>query len=221
LSGRFVTVLAFLPKASYFAAKPTLVCIRVQAYQGEKLYPGDREMMQLMSQKHQHGISLVELLGTLSIVAIVNALAGPTLSETFKRNQLRSAAERVMTTLNLARSEAVKRNQPVSVCRSSNGTSCTGDWQDGWIVFSNIDGDNAVDAGSDEVIRVYEGLDGGHGFDGTVGSNAITYFSDGSYARGSETIKICPKDGDLGHTWMVDINTVGRPRVTRGESGCS
>jgi type IV fimbrial biogenesis protein FimT len=178
-------------------------------------------MMHATGRKKQRGLTLVELLGTISIIAVVNSLAGPTLGETVKRNQLRSQAERVMTTLNLARSEAVKRNQPVSVCRSEDGETCSGGWSDGWIVFSNLDGDNAVDVGTDEVIRVYDGLAEDHQFYGTVGDDAMTYFSDGSYAAVSETVRICPKDGDLAQSWTVEINTVGRPRVTKGVSECS
>jgi type IV fimbrial biogenesis protein FimT len=169
----------------------------------------------------QRGLSLVELLSTISIIAAVNALAGPTLGETFKRNQLRSQAERVITTLNLARSEAVKRNQPVSVCRSADGVSCNGDWHDGWIVFSNLDADDTLDVGTDEIIRVYDGLAEGHRFYGSVGNDAMTYFADGSFATGSETVEICSKDRDLEHSWTVDINTVGRPRVIQGAADCS
>ena len=177
--------------------------------------------MQRKRLNKQHGLSVVELMGAISIIAVVNSLAGPTLSETIKRNQLRSQAERVMTTLNLARSEAVKRNQPVSICRSQDGNSCSGGWSDGWIVFSNLDADNVVDGGTDEVIRVYDGLAEGHKFYGTVGNDALTYYSDGSYAAGSETVRICPEDGDLAESWTVEINTVGRPRVTKGASDCS
>ena len=177
-------------------------------------------MMQKKHRKSQAGLSLVELLSTISIVAVINALAGPTLGETFKRNELRSQAERVMTTLNLARSEAVKRNQPVSICRSADGESCTGGWQEGWIVFSNLDADNVLDVGTDQIIRVYEGLSGGHAFESSVGTDAMTYFSDGSFASGSATVRLCAQDGDLDHSWTVDINTVGRPRVSQGAAAC-
>ena len=178
-------------------------------------------MMQRTGRSNQRGLTLVELLSTVSIIAVVNALAGPTLGETFKRNQLRSQAERVMTTLNLARSEAVKRNQPVSVCRSNDGETCSGDWSDGWIVFSNLDGDNVVDGGADEVIGVFDGIADGHQFYGTAGDDALTYFSDGSYAAGSETVRICSEDGDLVQSWTVEINAVGRPRLAKGVSECS
>ena len=177
-------------------------------------------MMQTTRRNKQAGLSLIELLGTVSIIAVVNALAAPTLGETFKRNHLRSQAEQVMTTLTLARSEAVKRNQPVSICRSEDGETCGGSWSDGWIVFANLDGDDVVDLGVDEVIRVYEGLAEGHSFKGTVANEALTYFADGSYAAGSDTVRICSEDGDLVQSWTVKVNAVGRPRVNKGASSC-
>lgn len=168
----------------------------------------------------QRGISLVELMSTVSIIAIVNALAGPTLSDTVRRNQLQSQADRMLTSFQLARSEAVKRNTSVSICRSSNGTSCTGSWRDGWIVFSNVDGDNVLDA-EDEVIRVYDELTDGHTLTGSLGSDALTYFPDGSYANGSDTIAVCALGGDLAEGYTLSINRVGRPRASKGVASCS
>ncbi|MEE4192146.1 MAG: GspH/FimT family pseudopilin [Halieaceae bacterium] len=168
----------------------------------------------------QRGISLVELMSTISIIAIVNAVAGPALSDTVRRNQLQSQADRLLTSFHLARSEAVKRNTAVSICRSSDGTSCTGDWRDGWIVFSNLDGDNVLDA-EDEVIRVYDELSDGHALAGSLGTNALTYFPDGSYANGSDTISVCVLGGDLAEGYTLSINRVGRPRASKGASSCS
>jgi type IV fimbrial biogenesis protein FimT len=173
------------------------------------------------SFKNQRGLSLVELVGTISIIAVINALAAPTLSESIRRNQLQSQADRVLTTLNLARSEAVKRNVPVSVCRSSNGSTCTGSWEDGWIVFSNADGDDSVDAGVDEVIRVYDAMTDGHSLAGTLGTGALTYFSDGSYGSGSDTIRVCAASGQLAEGYTLTINRVGRPRASKGVASCS
>lgn len=172
------------------------------------------------SLKKQRGLSLVELVGTISIIAVINALAAPTLSESMRRNQLQAQADRVLTTLYLARSEAVKRNLPVSVCRSADGASCTGDWGDGWIVFSNADGDNSVDAGVDEVIRVYDALPEGHLLAGTLGTDAMTYFADGSYANGSDTIRVCSESGQLTEGYTLSVNRVGRPRASKGVASC-
>jgi type IV fimbrial biogenesis protein FimT len=178
-------------------------------------------MTKRISRKKQTGLTLVELLSTISILAVVNATAGPTLSDTIKRNRLSNEADRILTTLNLARSEAVKRNLSVSICRSSDGATCTGSWEDGWIVFANADGDNTVDSGVDEVIRVYDGPVKGYSLTGTIGTSAITYFSDGSYSGGSDSVQICSADADLEASWTVAINTVGRPRAHKGTSSCA
>jgi type IV fimbrial biogenesis protein FimT len=171
--------------------------------------------------KSQAGFSLVELMIVVMIVSVIGVIGGPIMADTVKNNRVRAEADRILTTLNLTRSEAVKRNLPVSVCRSSNGTSCTGNWADGWIIFTNSDGDDTVDAGVDQVIRVYEGLNAGYTLGGTITSDTLTYFSDGSYAGGTGTINICSPDADPSQGWKLMLNTVGRPRVKQGTSSCS
>jgi type IV fimbrial biogenesis protein FimT len=171
--------------------------------------------------KSQAGFSLVELMIVVMIVSVVGAIGGPIMSDTVKSNRVRAQADRILTTLNLTRSEAVKRNLPVSICRSSNGTSCTGDWSDGWIVFTNADGDNTVDAGVDQVIRVYEGLNEGYTLGGTITASTLTYFSDGSYAGGAGTINICSPGAIPSQGWSLMLNAVGRPRAKQGTSSCS
>jgi type IV fimbrial biogenesis protein FimT len=171
--------------------------------------------------KSQAGFSLVELMVVVMIVGVLGVLGGPIMTDTIKNNRVRAEADRILTTLNLTRSEAVKRNLPVSVCRSSNGTSCTGNWSDGWIVFTNSDGDNTVDVGVDQVIRVYEGLNTGYTLGGTLTADTVTYFSDGSFAGGAGTINICSPDADPSRGWKLMLNTVGRPRVEHGTTTCS
>lgn len=171
--------------------------------------------------RSQVGFTLIELMIVLLIVAVVSALGGPALSETVKRNRLRTQADRILTTLNLARSEAVKRNQAVSICSSSDGAACGGDWEDGWIVFSNSDGDTTVDAGVDTVIRVYGGVSSGYTLSGTIGASALTYYGDGSYAGGAGVINICSPDADIDQGWSLLLNTVGRPRAKQGVGTCS
>jgi type IV fimbrial biogenesis protein FimT len=173
------------------------------------------------THKSQAGFSLVELMIVVMIVAIIGVIGGPVMIDTVKNNRVRAQADRILTTLNLTRSEAVKRNLPVSVCRSSNGTSCTGNWADGWIVFTNADADNTVDAGVDQVIRVYEGLNAGYTLGGTLDGNSLTYFGDGSYAGGAGTINICSPDADPNRGWALMLNTVGRPRAKQGATSCS
>jgi len=97
----------------------------------------------------EHGVTLIELMVTIAIVAVVLAVGVPNFRILLVGNRLAGVTNEFMGTLNYARSEAVKRGTTVSVCASSDGTACTGAWSDGWLVFVNNDNDNpaAVDAG--------------------------------------------------------------------------
>lgn len=65
-------------------------------------------------------------------------------------------SQRLYSSILLARSEAIKRGENVSLCRSANGSQCNpGDnWSDGWLVFYDDNGNRIVD-GADQLIRVY------------------------------------------------------------------
>ena len=87
------------------------------------------------------GFSLVELMITLSILAIVMALAFPSFSTLLIKQKIKSKRDELMSAFQYARTEAVTQNRPVSICPSANPWSssptCSGntDWTTGWIVF--------------------------------------------------------------------------------------
>lgn len=81
------------------------------------------------------GISLIELLVMISVVAILASFAVPSFREVSLSTELRSNANRLIAGFNLARSEAAKRNEAVHLCASSDGETCTGgNFNAGWIV---------------------------------------------------------------------------------------
>lgn len=86
------------------------------------------------------GFTLVELLVTIALVAILLALAAPSFSDAALSSRLAANANRLAASATLARSEAIKRNAIITVCISVNGTTCatptTGGWEQGWIVLS-------------------------------------------------------------------------------------
>ena len=108
------------------------------------------------------GFSLLELMVTLSIGALIMTMAVPSFRNSINNQRMTSATNELVMSLTLAKSEAIKRVTYVTVCKSSDGATCTGntsDWNDGWIVFANATSVNlgSVDAG-DELIRVYPAL---------------------------------------------------------------
>lgn len=175
-----------------------------------------------MTQRRQSGVTLIELLVTISIAAILMAIAVPGFQDFFRRNRLDSAASDFMATLNYARSEAIRRGVPVSVCKSNNGTSCGGDgvdWEQGWIVFVNLNNDSpAVVDAKEEVIRVQQRLAQGITLrpNGNY-TNFLTYRSDGR-VNNIGTFAICHNDQLVGSK-SITITGTGRARFGTDTNG--
>ena len=173
------------------------------------------------------GLTLIELMLVLAVLAVLVTLAAPSMSTLIHSNQIRTQTSRLMTAINLARSEAISRNSPVSLCPSalvlSGQPVCSGTYADGWIVFSNRDKDRVVDAGIDEVIRAFEGLPVGYTLTNKLGTIAATelinYLPDGS-SRRNRTLMLCASSDASIPSWSVILNIVGRPRMEKGWGQC-
>ncbi len=102
------------------------------------------------------GFTLIELLVTLSIAAILAAIALPSFDATIQRNRISITASNLQADLAYARSEAVRRGRSVALCPATLGASasCNGgtDWATGWIVFVDQNGNGALDA-DESVLR--------------------------------------------------------------------
>ena len=85
------------------------------------------------------GFTLVELLVTLAVAAILLALATPSFADLLRANRLAAANNALVTALNVARAEALRRGQPVTICASADQRSCSSstDWATGWVVFQD------------------------------------------------------------------------------------
>jgi type IV fimbrial biogenesis protein FimT len=96
--------------------------------------------------KTQRGFTLVELMTTLTALAITLSFAVPSFQTVVNNNRRASAVNQLVSTMHVARSEAVTRNLQVTVCPSTDGTSCsTTPWKKGWLAFPDLDGDRTVD----------------------------------------------------------------------------
>jgi type IV fimbrial biogenesis protein FimT len=89
------------------------------------------------------GVTLLELMIVIAIIAILTMVAAPSLRDLIRNARMTSLANDLMTDLSLARGEAVKRNVRISMCTSNNGTECTpttnNEWRYGWIIFAEYD----------------------------------------------------------------------------------
>jgi type IV fimbrial biogenesis protein FimT len=106
----------------------------------------------------QRGFTMIELMVTVAILAVITAIAVPSLRGFIQRSNAASAANTMLTSFALARSEAIRGNARVTVCPSRNGDNCDGAWADGWIVF--LDGDQPLvfDMGRDTIVQVFPAM---------------------------------------------------------------
>ena len=132
----------------------------------------------------QRGFTLFELMIVMSIAAVLAALAVPAMHSFLQTQQQISAVTNLMTSLQYARSEAIKEDVPVAganctgtgvcVCASSNATSCdpAGNWSTGWIVYTSTNGGQVLEASG--------ALQPGLTMSATPAAPAVTYQPNGT-----------------------------------------
>lgn len=109
--------------------------------------------------KHSmHGFTLVELMITLSIAAILLTQAVPSFTAMIANNRITSQINELVTAINMGRSEAAKRNTTVILCGSATPSaatpSCIGAGATGWLLFASGDANASYNSGADTLIRV-------------------------------------------------------------------
>jgi type IV fimbrial biogenesis protein FimT len=157
------------------------------------------------------GFTLVELMIVMIILGVILAIGMPGFSELFLSTKLKSYANEMVASVYLARSEAIKRNAPMTLCISNtDGDACvaSGDWEQGWIV---------MDPSDNTVIRQQPALSAGYKMTGTGGAT-MTFLPSG-VASTASTMKVCRLTPDVGgQERVVQVSITGRPRVTRTET---
>ncbi len=169
------------------------------------------------------GYTLLELLITLLVIALLSTLVGPSFINTINRNRQQAALGDVHAMLSAARGEAVALQQLVSVCPSTDQDVCAGTaWEAGWIMFvddgtggaaSDVgDGDRINGATGETLLRVGQPVGG----DVTVrtrnfpDAGAVTFTQEGlAVSRG--TFVLC--NGDPAQASALVVNISGQVRM--------
>lgn len=153
--------------------------------------------------RRQYGVTLLELMIVLIMVSILAALAGPSFTGSINRSQVNGMRDGLASAFQFARSEALKRKGPVTACSSSDQATCSGSWQNGWIIFSDTDGDGALDGG-EQILQVEYGENGINAY--ASAANAVTFSSIGRAVSGAGTYGFChPHQNTVGKTLTVTV----------------
>ena len=177
-----------------------------------------------LGRRVSSGFTLIELMVTITIAAIMLTIAVPNFMDFMTRNRLASYNNELVAALATARSEAIRRGTTVSVCKRNSDTSCQGGtWSTGWLVVvntGNVDPTTVsnLPVSNMPVLRVHEALSDGY----TLNANAhfkdyLTFDADGS-ANQNGTFVFC-RNNDIA-TARTAILTRLRVRVATGAADC-
>ena len=161
----------------------------------------------------QRGFTLMELMFTITVLAILLGLAVPSFLDTVRNNRLITQNNEFIGALNLARNEAWKRGNSVSMCASADQATCSGanDWTTGWIVFNDVTGNGTFD-GTDELLQVADAAPAEFTMNAT--RSFVRFASTGMAPSGIENFELV-RSGCTGlHARRINVNMVGRVSTT-------
>lgn len=181
-------------------------------------------LSRMATRRGLRGFSLLELMMTLTVAAILFGVGVPSFIDTIRSNRAATNINELSTAFAIARSEAIRRGANITVCRSSDNATCGASWADGWIAF--VDG-AATDTAAPvlgEILRVWGPMPGEETIT-TLANGAVT---DLSWVRfgprgGARTaaampfsivVEVAGCQGEQLRT--LELNTVGRASVARG-----
>lgn len=170
------------------------------------------------------GFTLIEMMITVAVLAVLLAIAAPSFNSALLGSRLTSHANNLVASANLARSEAIKRNADISLCVSSNGTSCaaTGTWEQGWIVGCKTnDGITCNTAGTDWIVfHRQAAASTGLLITETLSNQSQIVFPSTGVGAAPGILKICHATPNPGsQERIVTINWSGRTLVQKTATG--
>ena len=138
-----------------------------------------------MKKRAQNGFTLYELMITLLIVGVVLTLGMPNLTAFTQNSRITTTANNLHAAFQVARSEAARSKATITICASDNSmdatADCQGNWEDGFIIFLDLNGDIARAGADESVLRAHPAVAKGVNL---VIANNSTYFSFASTGLG-------------------------------------
>lgn len=148
-------------------------------------------------------------------------LAAPSFRTFVLNNRIVTQANSLVTALNVARSEAINRGVRITVCKSSDGSTCTtsGNWEAGWMVFTDVANVGTYNSASEERLLVGQGLEGSNTLRASNDfTNLVSYLPTG-FSNDDGSFRLCDERG-ASDMRLINISVTGRIQLDKGGATC-
>jgi len=156
--------------------------------------------------RHKKGFTLIELLIAIAIVAILSAIAMPSMSDFLVRMRVDNEISEMQRLLLTARNMAINTGKNTTVCPLSSGT-CTTNWEGEISVFTNGANDNNKFEAADELVKVKGEIKSGDKLQ--YSQSSVIYAPTGRLISTASSFSYCPKT-DADRSRGIDISVSGR-----------
>lgn len=154
---------------------------------------------------HSRGFTFIELLITLSIVSILLGIGIPNLTENIRHSRVKTAAQSMIESLEVTRSNAVFSNKRTTIQKLTN-------WEDGWEVFVDTNNNGSRDPG-EQALQMQSKLNGVRVIANKPLANYVSFIGsgEGRYANGTSnaggfqagTFTLCPTSTGKGYELIL------------------
>ena len=169
-----------------------------------------------MDRLQQQGFTAIELLVTMAVVAILLAVGVPALQNYSWNLRMKTAMDTLQTDLVLARGRAISLNIQTVICPATGADGCSGDsdWQKGWIVFTDLNGDRRRQAG--EPLLKQSGEVEFINISSSRSRRNLRFYPNGSAPGSNATILFCDDRGAR-YAGKVSVSNSGRIQLQSGD----
>lgn len=168
------------------------------------------------------GYTLTEMVVVLGLAAMLMAVAVPAVGSMLASVKLTTLSNALLFDLYLARSEAIKRNARVVLCKSADGLTCVseGGWEQGAIVFHDVNNNGWRDPAESIIYQEQPSTREIRVSGNQNVTNYVSYGPDGrsrlaSGAFQAGTLTLCRQSAESTDARQIVINSGGRPRVQK------
>ncbi|MGV8959384.1 MAG: GspH/FimT family pseudopilin [Stenotrophomonas sp.] len=161
------------------------------------------------------GLSLIELLVAVAVIAVLLAVGAPSFQKLQQRTRATTTFHLLTTSMAIARMTAVKHHAPVTVCPSRDGRYCRDDtvWDDGWIVYSDS-GRTKQPENVSSVLHRFDRVGPGIALRSTTGRTFVRFQPSGMAQGSNVSLRLCSRNAGI-HLGSVIVNNAGRSRTER------